>query len=178
MLNCFGPVRSRVNIIGSVRGRGHNIYYFSVQCGSGQKITGQYGVGVSKVAVLPQACSRKINIKLKSSTAHPSHKQHSGENMKSNKQPSSLKCLIYVVKNAFVIIIIFRFISGLFAQSLTRMFEPRYIILACGVLASTGLLLCSVASNIPVLFVGMFLTGSFYIPPLSYKRISSDFHHY
>ena len=48
MLNCFGPVRSRENIIGSVRGRGHKIYYFSVRSGSGQKITGQYGVGVPK----------------------------------------------------------------------------------------------------------------------------------
>ena len=48
MLNCFGPVRSGENIIGSVRGRGHKIYYFSVWSGSGQKITGQYGVGVPK----------------------------------------------------------------------------------------------------------------------------------
>ena len=48
MLNCFGPVRSGENIIGSVRGRGHKIYYFSVRSGSGQNITGQYGVGVPK----------------------------------------------------------------------------------------------------------------------------------
>ena len=48
MLNCFGPVRSGENIIGSVRGQGHKIYYFSVRSGSGQKITGQYGVGVPK----------------------------------------------------------------------------------------------------------------------------------
>ena len=48
MLNCFGPVRSGENIIGSVRGRGHKIYYFSVRSGSGQKITGQCGVGVPK----------------------------------------------------------------------------------------------------------------------------------
>ena len=48
MLNCFGPVRSGENIIGSVRGQGHKIYYFSVRSGSGQKITGQYGVGVAK----------------------------------------------------------------------------------------------------------------------------------
>ena len=48
VLNCFGPVRSGENIIGSVRGRGHKIYYFSVRSGSGKKITGQYGVGVPK----------------------------------------------------------------------------------------------------------------------------------
>ena len=48
MLNCFGPVRSGENIIGSVRGRGHKIYYFSVRSGSEQKITGQYGIGVPK----------------------------------------------------------------------------------------------------------------------------------
>ena len=48
MLNFFGLVRSGENIIGSVRGRGHKIYYFSVRSGSGQKITGQYGVGVPK----------------------------------------------------------------------------------------------------------------------------------
>ena len=48
MLNCFGPVRSGENKIESVRGRGHKIYYFSVRSGSGQKITGQYGVGVPK----------------------------------------------------------------------------------------------------------------------------------
>ena len=48
MLNCFGPVRSGENIIGSVRGRGHKIYYFSVRSGSGQKLTGHFGVGVSK----------------------------------------------------------------------------------------------------------------------------------
>ena len=48
MLNCFGPVRSGENIIGSVRGRGNKIYYFSVRSGSGQKITGQYGIGVPK----------------------------------------------------------------------------------------------------------------------------------
>ena len=48
MLNCFGPVRSGENIIGSVRGRGHKIYYFSVRSESGQKITGQFGVGVPK----------------------------------------------------------------------------------------------------------------------------------
>ena len=46
MLNCFGPVRW--NIIGSVWGQGHKIYYFSVRSGSGQKITGQYGIGVPK----------------------------------------------------------------------------------------------------------------------------------
>ena len=33
MLNCFGPVWSRENIIGSVRGRGHKIYYFLVRSG-------------------------------------------------------------------------------------------------------------------------------------------------
>ena len=48
MLNCFGPVRSGENIIGSVRGRGHKIYYFSVRSGSGQKITGQCRFGVPK----------------------------------------------------------------------------------------------------------------------------------
>ena len=48
MLNCFGPVRSGENIIGSVRGRGHKIYYFSVRSESGKKITGQYGFGVPK----------------------------------------------------------------------------------------------------------------------------------
>ena len=48
MLNCFGPVRSGENIIGSVRGRGHKVYYFSVRSGSGKKITGQYGFGVPK----------------------------------------------------------------------------------------------------------------------------------
>ena len=48
MLNCFGPVRSGENIIGSVRGRGHKMYNFSVRSGSGQKITGQYGIGVPK----------------------------------------------------------------------------------------------------------------------------------
>ena len=48
MLNCFSPVRSGKNIIGSVPGRGHKIYYFSVRSWSGQKITGQYGVGVPK----------------------------------------------------------------------------------------------------------------------------------
>ena len=48
MLNCFGPVRSGENTIGSVLGRGHKIYYFSVRSGSGQKITGQNGVGVPK----------------------------------------------------------------------------------------------------------------------------------
>ena len=48
MLNCFGPVQSGENIIGSVRGRGHKIYYFSVRSGSGQKITGQYLFGVPK----------------------------------------------------------------------------------------------------------------------------------
>ena len=48
MLNCFGPVWSGENIIGSVRGRGLKIYYFSVRSGSGQKTTGQYGVGVPK----------------------------------------------------------------------------------------------------------------------------------
>ena len=48
MLNCFGPVWSGENIIGSVRGQGHKIYYFSVRSGSGQKITGQYRFGVPK----------------------------------------------------------------------------------------------------------------------------------
>ena len=48
VFNCFGPVRFGENIIGSVRGRDHKIYYFSVRSGSGQKITGQYGVGVPK----------------------------------------------------------------------------------------------------------------------------------
>ena len=48
MLNCFGPVRSGENIIGSVRGQGHRIYYFSVLSRSGQKITGRFGVGVPK----------------------------------------------------------------------------------------------------------------------------------
>ena len=38
--------RSGENIIGSVRGRGGRIYYFSVRSGSGQKITGRFGVGV------------------------------------------------------------------------------------------------------------------------------------
>ena len=49
MLNCFGPVRSGEYIIGSVRGRGHKIYYFSVRSGSGQNITGQYRFGVPKL---------------------------------------------------------------------------------------------------------------------------------
>ena len=48
MLICFGPVRSGENIIRSVRGRGHRIYFFSVQSGSGQKITGRFRVGVPK----------------------------------------------------------------------------------------------------------------------------------
>ena len=48
MLNCFGPVWSGENIIGSVRGWGHKVYCFSVRSGSGQKIMGQYGVGVPK----------------------------------------------------------------------------------------------------------------------------------
>ena len=48
MLNYFGSVRSGENIIGSVQGRGHKIDYFSFQSGSGQKITGNYGVGVLK----------------------------------------------------------------------------------------------------------------------------------
>ena len=40
MLNCFGLVRSRENIIGSVQGRGHKNYCFSVRSGSGQVING------------------------------------------------------------------------------------------------------------------------------------------
>ena len=49
MLNCLGLVRSAENIIGSVQGRGHKILlFFSVRSRSGQKITGQYGVGVPK----------------------------------------------------------------------------------------------------------------------------------
>ena len=48
MINCYGPVRSGQNIIGSVRGWGHKMYYFSVWSGSGQKITGHYGVEVPK----------------------------------------------------------------------------------------------------------------------------------
>ena len=58
MLYCFGSVRSRKNIIGSVRsgeniigsvqGRGNKICYFSVRSGSGQMVTGHYGVGVPK----------------------------------------------------------------------------------------------------------------------------------
>ena len=48
MLNCFGPVRSGENIIGSVQGQGNKIYYFLVQFGLPQKITGQYRVGVPK----------------------------------------------------------------------------------------------------------------------------------
>ena len=48
MLNCFGPVRSGENIIGSVRGRGHKIYYFSVRSGSGQKIMGAIPVRGAK----------------------------------------------------------------------------------------------------------------------------------
>ena len=63
MLDCFGPVRSGENIIGSVRGRGHKIYYFSVLSGSGKKITGQYGFGVPKtlprrsLQAMPLKCS-------------------------------------------------------------------------------------------------------------------------
>ena len=48
MLNCFSPVWSGENIIGSVRGRAHTIYYFSIRSGSGQKITGHFGVGMPK----------------------------------------------------------------------------------------------------------------------------------
>ena len=46
ILNCFGPVQGKYNRVGP--GSGHKIYYFLVQSGSGQKITGQYGVGVPK----------------------------------------------------------------------------------------------------------------------------------
>ena len=61
MLNCFGPVRSGENIIWSVRDRGHRIYYFSVRSGSGQEITGRFGVGVPKT--LPRRTLVQINLK-------------------------------------------------------------------------------------------------------------------
>ena len=38
----------RGNYIGSVQGRGHMIYYFSVRSGSGQKKRGRFVVGVTK----------------------------------------------------------------------------------------------------------------------------------
>ena len=51
------PVRI---IIGSVRGRGHRIYYFSVRSGSGQKITERFGVGVP-LNLAPQDSSVDFN---------------------------------------------------------------------------------------------------------------------
>ena len=62
LINCFGVVQSGQKIIGSVRGRGHKIYYFSVQSGLGQKITGHYRVGVPKT-LAPKDSKRYHNLR-------------------------------------------------------------------------------------------------------------------
>ena len=48
MINCFSPVWSGQNIIGSVQDQAHTIYFFVVQSRSVQEVTGHYGVRVPK----------------------------------------------------------------------------------------------------------------------------------
>ena len=64
----FGPLWSRQNIIGSVRGRGHKIDYFWVRSRLRQKITGHYRVGVPNtlprrtlIAVVLQATNALVS---------------------------------------------------------------------------------------------------------------------
>ena len=90
MLNCFGPVRSGENIIGSVRGRGHKIYYFSVRSGSGQKITGHYGVGVPKT--LPRRTLIEIHARDPLPTRNPTSR--------TPYLPTSGKFILYLVSKS------------------------------------------------------------------------------
>ena len=56
MINCFGLIQSGQNIIRSAHSQDHKTYYFSVRSGSGQKITGYYGVWGAK-NLAPQDCT-------------------------------------------------------------------------------------------------------------------------
>ncbi|XP_072044941.1 monocarboxylate transporter 2-like [Amphiura filiformis] len=56
-------------------------------------------------------------------------------------------------------LIMFMHLVGLTAQPLSRIFKARTIIMTCGVLSAAGLLLGSLAPNIHVLVLAMFLTG-------------------